>query len=350
MEAPTPTLLKIVEIKFEEQKYICKIQNIDDELIGVSVFLLNSLLYKGNIHLESIREQIITFYNYNIKEIYEEIYQLNFDDFSLTKEFNKYKLKIKFIILKKEINLLIDLIENKDIKIPNNDIIDYYENIIKEKNNTISELKEIIKFKDEKIESLEEQLKNINKKVEKTIEKKNNTPNYDLYNDFNIKLKNPIHKLNIHTSKIVCLSVLNDGRLVSGSNDYSIIIYNKITYRPDIIIKEHSGGVNCITQLNSGILVSCSDDKTIKLFKIKEKEYEILQTLDYHSDKVYKIVELKNKYLTSCSEDASIIFYFKDNFEYIKDYKISTNGASYSIIQTKENEICYSEYKKNNSN
>ena len=110
MEAPTPTLLKIVEIKFEEQKYICKIQNIDDELIGVSVFLLNSLLYKGNIHLESIREQIITFYNYNIKEIYEEIYQLNFDDFSLTKEFNKYKLKIKFIILKKEINLLIDLI------------------------------------------------------------------------------------------------------------------------------------------------------------------------------------------------------------------------------------------------
>ena len=66
-----------------------------------------------------------------------------------------------------------------------------------------------------------------------------------------------------------------------------------------------------------GILVSYSDDNTIKLFKIKEKEYEILQTLNYHTDYVFKILELKNKYLVSCSKDASIIYYFKDNFEYI---------------------------------
>ena len=33
---------------------------------------------------------------------------------------------------------------------------------------------------------------------------------------------------------------MNDGRLVSCSDDKSIIIYNKEIYKPDIIIKEHS--------------------------------------------------------------------------------------------------------------
>ena len=45
--------------------------------------------------------------------------------------------------------------------------------------------------------------------------------------------------------------------------------------------------------------------------------------------------------MVSCSDDSSIIFYFKDNSEYKKDYQIKTNSSCYSIIQTKENEICY---------
>ena len=39
-----------------------------------------------------------------------------------------------------------------------------------------------------------------------------------------------------------------------------------------------------------------------------------------------------------------MIFYFKDNNEYIKDYSISTNGPNGQVIQTKDNEICYYEY------
>ena len=96
---------------------------------------------------------------------------------------------------------------------------------------------------------------------------------------------------------------MNDGRLVSGSRDNSIIIYNKETYKPDIIIKEHNYYVNCITQLSSGILASCSDDNTIKLFNIKGNEYEVLQILIYHTEPVYKTIELKNKTLVSCSDD-----------------------------------------------
>ena len=108
---------------------------------------------------------------------------------------------------------------------------------------------------------------------------------------------------------------MNDGRLVSGSADNSIIIYNKTSFNPDLIIKEHKDYVYCIIQLSSGILASCSYDKTIKLFKIYGIKYEIIQTLNYHTNIVYKIIELKNKSLVSCSSDSSIIIYLKDNLE-----------------------------------
>ena len=95
--------------------------------------------------------------------------------------------------------------------------------------------------------------------------------------------------------------------------------------------------------MSSGIIASCSSDETIKLFNIKENNYNILQTLNYHTNYVFKIIELKNKYLVSCSKDKSIIFYLKDNNKYKKDFKISTKGSCYCINEIKENEICYSE-------
>ena len=51
----------------------------------------------------------------------------------------------------------------------------------------------------------------------------------------------------------------------------------------------------------------------------------------------------------SCSYDNNIIFYLKDNNKYIKDYQFKTNGINHYLIQTKENEICFSEYKYKDS-
>ena len=142
------------------------------------------------------------------------------------------------------------------------------------------------------LDELEKNYKEINyvdDNKEKPTNKINNLiNNNNLYNDFNIELRNPIHILNYHTDNVKCLTVMNDGRLVSCSEDESIIIYNKETYKPDLIIKEHNDGVNYITQLSSGILASCSLDKTIKLFNIKGNEYEVIQTLNYHTSYVYK--------------------------------------------------------------
>ena len=168
--------------------------------------------------------------------------------------------------------------------------------------------------------------------------------------NFNIEQKIPEYELNYHSSNVLCLTLLKDGRLVSGARDNLIIIYNKTTYKPDIEINEHKDGITCLLVLNSGILASCSSDATIKLFKIKQNEYEILQTLTYHQKRVYKIIQTNNNELISCSEDPYVLFYNinKDNnlFEY-KKLKIKTDGPCSSIIQTKNKEICLSQ--KNNN-
>ena len=187
-------------------------------------------------------------------------------------------------------------------------------------------------------------LNNINNNIDNSLD--NSLGNFD------ISLKNPIHTLNYHKKSIFCLSVLNDGRLISGSEDNSIIIYNKTTYQPDLIINEYNNFIKCIIQLSSGILATCSEDKIIKLFNIKGNNYNIIQTLNDHTDCINKISEIGNKYLVSCSNDKSIIFYLKDNLKYKKDYKISLDGTCYIISQIKKDEICYSvtyDYNFNNN-
>ena len=143
--------------------------------------------------------------------------------------------------------------------------------------------------------------------------------------------------------------MLKDGRLASGSNDKSIIIYNSTTFQRDLIIKEHNSCVDTLIQLKSGILVSGSCDKTIKLFNIQGVNYQTLQTLTDHQDVVSKLLELKNKNFISCSHDATMIIFKEKNAknQYTQDCKISTDGACYSVIQIKDNEICYSEGNNN---
>ena len=90
------------------------------------------------------------------------------------------------------------------------------------------------------------------------------------------------------------------------------------------------------------ILASSSYDKTIKLFNIKENEYELIQTLNLHSNCVSKILEFSNNYLVSSSNDKTIIFYIKEDIKYKKDYSIYTFNYVNNIIETKQNEIVYS--------
>jgi WD40 repeat protein len=72
----------------------------------------------------------------------------------------------------------------------------------------------------------------------------------------------------------------------------SIIIYNKINFTSQCVIKEHSNSVNYFTQISNDIIVSSPSDNTIKIFKlISDTEYQSLQTLSGHSSMVDKVIE-----------------------------------------------------------
>ena len=130
MEGSNSLLNKLIEIEYEGRIYICKIEIIDEELININIYLDNKLKYKGNIYLENIQIQIKAFLDYNINEIFEEINKLNNNNLKIIKENNKYKLKLKFIILRRKKYLYINLYNNND-----NNNNEYYENKIKEKDN-----------------------------------------------------------------------------------------------------------------------------------------------------------------------------------------------------------------------
>ena len=134
--------LKSIEIEDVGNKYICKIQLIN-EILNISIYLNNNILkYESNITLNKIQNQIGAFNDYNLDEIFEEINILNNNNFKIIKEKNnEYKLRLKFIILRRKKYLYINLYNNN---IDKNELIKY-----------ILELKEIIKMKDKKIKLLQ---------------------------------------------------------------------------------------------------------------------------------------------------------------------------------------------------
>ena len=203
-------------------------------------------------------------------------------------------------------------------------------------------INDIIK-ENEKSKNEIDNILNINNNILINKEININNNNDALFNNYDIKSKELMLTIKVHKNIIFCSVLLNDGRFVTGSLDKSIIIYNKKTFKPDLIIKEHKYSVSYLLQLSSGLLASCSGDYTIKIFNINNNNYKIEQTLNEHKDWVNGIIELNNKKLISCSGDKSIIIYSKVNNKYKKDYKLNINDVCWNVIQTQENEICYSE-------
>ena len=266
----------------------------------------------------------------------------NLDNIKIFSDLMKCNKKLNNMLneLKSQIELInineIDKIENKIklIKYLVNDIISENEKNKIEIQNILNKNKNEIN-KDEKFKYLEKELNNMK------INESTKENSYNSYDNFDIKQKKCIHLFKEHSNTVYCSTILYDGRIATSSGDKSIIIYNKNTFKPDIKIKEHDGPVGYILQLSSGMLASCSVDTTIKIFIIKDNNYQVFQTLKYHIDWVNKIIELNSKKLVSCSSDCSFIVYSIDSNKYYKDYQVVIDNKSFCIIETKKNEICY---------
>ena len=247
-----------------------------------------------------------------------------------------------------------------------NDLIKYNNNI----NNMLNELKNQIEYINEldRIENKKriiflviDDIINENKKFKKIIElnvnnelnmnnesninnklKENNTVNNNiienndnLSDDFDVKFKNPIYSGKCYYIHWAIL--LDDGRFAI-CDDETINIYNNKTFKPDLTINEKT---YYILQLSTGNLAFCSKKNTIIIFNIENNVYQILQILYGHTKNIFEVIELNNEKLVSCSQDASLILYSKNNENYHFQYQIKTPVRCESVIQTKDNEICY---------
>ena len=228
---------------------------------------------------------------------------------------------------KKKKNILIDEMSNIENRMKELDKIKG--NIVSE----INKIKESTKLEMKLINILietydyEEARRNLNynvilnmKKIDKTF-KSNKIKIYEkIYKDGNNYLNNLQNLKNIasafqenfktlknHSNNVYYLSQLNDGRLISCSNDNSINIYKKDSYDLQVSIKEHKGAVYCFTELKDGRIISCSSDKTMKIIKLLEDDkYQIDQTLEGHKEAVYKAIEIRENELISISYDKAM--------------------------------------------
>ena len=146
-----------------------------------------------------------------------------------------------------------------------------------------------------------------------------------------------------HKAIINYLDTLKDGRLVSCSDDHTLIIYKLETFDIQISIKEHTDYVRSFTELHNGKIITCSKDKTMKIIKlIGENNYQIEQTLKDHYDSVYKIIEIRKNQLISISWDKTMKIWELNNenrFECVKTIIFQKSHSNCNILKLNEKEF-----------
>ena len=329
--------------------------------------------YKINISPQ-INSLTITIYNQNISNYY---YQANFKLQDLH--------KIKLLISRRSINEIIDfiliLIEQKNIKIEENEINlkfilistiinhpnvgfilnkkniiinnkDYYLSFIKENNNLKKDLnsdleklnemtEKMVKnnillkkeIEDNKmiINKIENSISNLEKKI---FKEKNEVKKYFLKKVKEIKLKN---------NYISSMSILPSGKIISISNDKSIKIIDLNFNTIQTIEKAHEDLITNSDIKDEDNFVTCSNDKSIKTWIKKENKYQINKIIKKaHLKSIRKIIYYNNENLISCSLDKSIKIWKENKDNYINILTLNHLDLIYSILLLKDKNILIS--------
>ena len=157
----------------------------------------------------------------------------------------------------------------------------------------------------------------------------------DYNKDYSFSLK-CIKTVNNPNKTVNILLQLKDGRIISGSEDGMLNIYNKDNYEIDLSIKEHSNKINSCIQLNDERIVTCSNDCTMKIIKLtNDNKYALESTLESPEKMVLNVIEIKNNEIISILSDKTMKVWDLTTFKNIKT--IETNCDN--IFKLDENEF-----------
>ena len=100
-----------------------------------------------------------------------------------------------------------------------------------------------------------------------------------------------------------CVSVLPDGRIVSGSSDNTISVWNTNSGQCTMTLKGHNGSVRCVLVLPDGSIVSGSSDNTIRAWNPNNGKCTMI--LKYRCP-VYCVSVLPDGRIVSGSGDGTV--------------------------------------------
>ena len=167
----------------------------------------------------------------------------------------------------------------------------------------------------------------------------------------------------VHSYEISSVCFLKDGRIASSSGDQKALIYNKITFKIEIIIKE-TKRIKYMNITKDGILIICLDGTFLNLYEINGKKYKNIQTIRPYtliddiigkfgsSYCILKFRELKNGDLVFLVWGYALCFYRKKKkskkYSYLQKYtEKNINENITDLIELNNNQyiICFQYHK-----
>ena len=315
-------------------------KKLENDLIN---FHLSSVLFKNfkaSLSLEDAISKLRAFEDYDIKECFDIINEdIKPEDYSLIEESGKFYLVAKIMLLKKEIKIKFEL---EEVKKEKDQIISDMKKLKIENASKIIKLKQKLTPLLKEVEELQGESKELDKLIED--EKKEELANKKAYYEKKIKIENKRIKstIAVKTNKAKAITVLKDGRLVLGAPG-EIIIFAPKTYEIVLEIKEENIDPDNLIALSTGKLLILDNKKNIKIYDIKDKNYEMLQNIQLEKEiNCLKELELGNK--ICATYDTSIAVYsLNDENQYTEKYVIKANIIKYhGFAQILSKKICVS--------
>ena len=140
--------------------------------------------------------------------------------------------------------------------------------------------------------------------------------------DKTIKIWNPMDKYNCirtlegHNSNVCSLMRLKDDKIVSGSFDRTIKIWDPSDqFNCIFTLLGHTNYINTLIKLSDGKIVSGSGDKTIRIWDPSDN-YKCITTLQGHKSIIKSLLKLSDDKIVSASGDKTIkIWDLNTNYE-----------------------------------
>jgi hypothetical protein len=124
--------------------------------------------------------------------------------------------------------------------------------------------------------------------IQKEISHIEISPFYKTKYQFSLKSFSQKPPIKYHSNTINSLCTLKDGRLVSASEDKTVIIWDYDLTTPSFIIEEKNSSIKVVQTLNDGRLI-CGGFKELKIYNDKFKCVNVLKDISNHVSAIFQL-------------------------------------------------------------